>query len=146
MGDSMKDEREIRNLVARYAYAIESGDVEGWSRTWADEGEWDVLGVTNRGREAVVKHLEKLLGGLDFVVQIASGGVLEVGSDTATGRWAVTEHGRFAGGAPLFTLGVYRDNYVRVEGEWRFARRAFHATYIGPPDMSAKATPPPIDF
>lgn len=146
MGDAVADELAIRSLVARYADTVGSGDIEGWSATWADDGEWSVLGATHRGRAAVVGRLEELLGGLEFVVQIASGGVLEICGETATGRWSVTEHGRFAGGAPLFTLGRYRDDYVCVDGEWRFARRVFHAIYIGPPDMSAKATPPPIDF
>ncbi|MED5263335.1 MAG: nuclear transport factor 2 family protein [Myxococcota bacterium] len=146
MEDSIRDELAIRELVARYAATVGNGDVEGWSRTWAEDGEWEVLGQTSRGREAVTNRLEELLGGLEFVVQMASGGILEIRGDQATGYWQITEHGRFAGGNPLFTLGAYRDRYVRVEGDWRFARRGFHAIYVGPPDMSAKATPPPVDF
>ena len=113
---------------------------------WAEDGEWEVLGQTSRGREAVTSRLRELVGGLEFVVQIASGGIVEVRGDRATGYWQITEHGRFVGGNPLLTLGVYRDHYVRVEGEWRFSRRGFHGIYVGPPDMSAKATPPPVDF
>ena len=146
MEDCVGEDRAIRELVARYATTIASGDVEAWSQTWAEDGEWEVLGQTSRGREAVTSRLEELVGGLEFVVQIANGGILEIHGDRATGYWQITEHGRFVSGSPLFTLGVYRDHYVRVEGDWRFARRGFHAIYVGPPDMSAKATPPPIDF
>ena len=146
MDDSIRDELAIRELVARYAATVGCGDLEAWSRTWAEDGEWEVLGQTSRGREAVTNRLGELLGGLEFVVQIASGGVLDILDDTATGYWQITEHGRFSGGGPLLTLGVYRDQYVRAEGDWFFARRGFHSIYVGPPDMSAKATPPPVDF
>ena len=33
MDDSIRDELAIRELVARYAATVGSGDVQGWSRT-----------------------------------------------------------------------------------------------------------------
>lgn len=142
----MVDEREVRNLVARYADAVSCRNLAAWAATWSEECEWSVLGASHYGREGVVERLEQLLGGLDFVVQIASGGIVELESDRGSGRWTITEHGRFANGNPVFTLGLYKDEYVRENGSWCFSRRVFHAIYIGPPDMSAKATLPPSDF
>ena len=142
----MADEREVRNLVARYADAIASRDLDAWVATWAEQCEWSVLGTSRSGRAGVLERLEELLGGLDFVVQIASGGIVELEGDRGRGRWTVTEHGRFASGDPLFTLGVYDDQYIREDGRWCFSKRVFHAIYIGPPDMSAKATRPPAGF
>ena len=140
------DELEIRNLVARYADCITRNDSEGWSRTWAEEGEWEVLGKVSRNRSGVTEHLHKLLGGLEFVAQIASGGVVEWEDERATGRWTITEHGVFKGGKPFFTLGLYKDDYVHREGVWLFARRIFHGIYIGDPDFSGGLNPPPAEF
>ena len=147
MADHTADELEIRTLVARYADCVIRNDPEGWATTWAEEGEWEVLGRTNRGRAAVTEHLEKLLAGLDFVAQIASGGIIEFGTEgSATGRWTITEYGAYKGGQPLFTLGLYKDDYVRREGEWQFLRRAFHGIYLGPPDLSGTFNPPPEGY
>lgn len=142
----MVEELEIRDLVARYADAVTRCDLAAWSATWAEDGEWKLLGATHRGRQAVLGRLEELLAGLDFVAQICSGGLIEIDGEVARGRWTVTEHGRFKSGDPVFTLGLYKDDYVKEAGGWCFFRRTFHALYIGPPDMSAKFYPVPPDF
>ena len=46
------DELEIRNLVARYSDAVLRFDSETWLATWAQEGEWELLGERSRGQEA----------------------------------------------------------------------------------------------
>jgi ketosteroid isomerase-like protein len=142
----VSDELAIRNLVARYADAVARRDEAAWSATWTDDGEWHVMGQSNKGREAVVKTWNQLMGGLEFVIQLASTGLVELDGDRATGRWYITEHGRFPGGAALLNLGVYHDEYRYTEQGWRFARRRFDPLYMGPPDLSAEPRPFPTDI
>ncbi len=134
--DAIGDELEIRNLVARYADAVTRSDHDEWAGTWAPDGEWHVLGQVARGREGVVERLEELLSMLDFVVQLPASGVVRVEGDRATGRWTITEHGKFAGGDGFLTLGSYDDAYTRIDGRWHFASRRFTLLYLGPPDLS----------
>ena len=52
---------------------------------WLATCEGTVLGASRSGRAGVLDRLEELLGGLDFVVQIASGGILALESDRGKG-------------------------------------------------------------
>ncbi len=137
------DELEIRNLVARYSDAVLRSDSEAWLETWAEGGEWELLGECSRGREALVARLEALTGGLEFVMQSSGGGIVQVDDAGAWGRWTITEHARTQGGAGLFTMGAYSDEYCQEEGVWRFARRRFSLFYMGPPDLSGRLMPLP---
>jgi len=140
MSDSEReDERAIRNLVARYCHAIAEGDAAAWAATWAEDGEWLVLGASVRGRDAILAHYRKLVARVRWVVQVAHDGLVDVEGDTAVGRWLILEFLQWSDGRGGQNVGRYRDAYVRGrDGEWRFARRQFHATYLGPADLSGK--------
>jgi hypothetical protein len=135
------DELEIRNLVARYSDAVLRLDSETWLETWAQEGEWELLGERSRGHEALAARLEALTGGLEYVMQSTGGGIVEIDGKGARGRWTVTEHARTQAGTGLFTMGAYSDEYCQEQGAWRFARRHFSLFYMGPPDLSGRLTP-----
>jgi uncharacterized protein (TIGR02246 family) len=133
-----EDERAIRELVARYCHAIAARDDEAWAATWAEDGEWELLGATIRGREAVLAHYRKLVASARWVVQFSHDGIVEVQGDTATGRWLILEYLQWSSGSGGQNVGCYRDRYARGgDGRWRFARRAFSPVYLGPPDLSA---------
>jgi uncharacterized protein (TIGR02246 family) len=132
------DERAIRNLVAGYCHAIAERDDEAWAATWTEDGEWVVLGATLRGRDAIVAHYRKLVAPVRWVVQLSHDGIVDVQGDTAVGRWLILEFLQWGAGVGGQNVGRYRDRYVRsADGAWRFARREFHAIYLGPPDLSA---------
>ncbi len=146
MSDSrVADELAIRNLVARYAEAVSSRNREQWAATWTADGEWNVMGQTSKGRDDTVALWQKLTSSLEFIVQLASSGHVEIDGDRASGRWQITEYGKFAGGGTIFTIGFYQDECVREDGEWRFKTRSFHPLYFGPPDLSAATHAFPAD-
>jgi len=69
MGESTtSDERAIRTLVARYCHAVAESDDEAWADTWAEDGEWRVMGTPVRGRDQVLAHYRKLTEGMRWVV------------------------------------------------------------------------------
>jgi hypothetical protein len=140
---TIADQLAIHELVSRYADAVTRRDEQAWADTWAEDGEWHVLGNPAKGREAVVALWNKLMGGLPFVIQLPSAGTISIDGPNGTGRWYITEHGKTADGSGLFTVGVYHDRYRRIDGEWRFARRRFDMLYSGPPDLSGMTLPFP---
>ena len=81
MTEHVADELALRTLVARYADAVCRKDVPAWRATWAEDGEWQVLGTTVRGRDAVVAYYESIVSGLEAVVQHAHGGIIEFDSE-----------------------------------------------------------------
>jgi len=137
-------ESEVRALVASYCHAIAQRDDEAWADTFATDAEWLVLGRTLRGREEILAFYRGLVADYPWVVQRATDGIVEVKGATASGRWIIIEYFQRSDGVPGFNVGVYRDDYRRCEdGRWRFARRVFTPSYMGPPDLTG--TPIPSD-
>ena len=143
--ERIADELAIRELVDRYADAIVRRDEDAWAATWTADGEWHVLGDVVRGRDEVVKKWRDLMGRLQFVHQVASGGLLEFDGKRASGRFYVNEYATTRDGSGLLTLGVYHDEYVCEGGDWLFRRRRFGPLYMGPPDLSGSSNPFPSD-
>ena len=140
------DELAIRNLVARYADAVNRRDEALWRSTWAADGEWLILGYQPHGRDEVVALWRELMGAFSFVLQLIHSGNVDIGDDRATGRWYMSEVWKRADGTAGLTVGVYQDFYAHAEGEWRFSRRRIDLLYMGPPDLSAEPIPLPKDF
>ena len=88
---AITDELSIRNLVARYADAVNRRDTDAWAATWSKGGEWNVMGNPAKGREAVVALFQQLMGGLSWVVQLPYSGTIEVAGDEGGGRWYLGE-------------------------------------------------------
>ena len=133
------DDRAIRDLVSTYCHAIAERDDAAWASTWAEDGEWVVLGSTVRGRGAILAHYQKLVSGVRWVIQHANNGIVEVDGDSGRGRWQIVEYLQGASGAGGLNIARYADDYVRgADGVWRFKRRELHATYFGAADLSAR--------
>ncbi|HXX47450.1 MAG TPA: nuclear transport factor 2 family protein [Myxococcota bacterium] len=142
VSDRVADELAIRNLVARYCHSIAERDFETWASSWAEDGEWHVLGQTVRGRAEILARYRALTGATRLVIQVASDGVIEVDGDMASGRWQMTETIQTQDGRAALNLGRYLDRYRRdADGAWRFTRREFQTRYLGPPDLSAPPAP-----
>jgi hypothetical protein len=124
------DELAVRALVGRYADAVNLADADMWGSTWADEGEWHIMGRDIAGREALVDFWRAAMAGFEAVIQMVAQGQVGADGHRAIGRWTIWEVGRKAGQG-TFTVGCYEDRYVKESGEWRFAARRFTATYRG---------------
>ena len=139
------DEAEIRDLVARYADAVNRRDEAAWGATWAKDGEWDLSGRPASGRDAVVALWSQLMGGIPWVNQIVYFGLVDVDGAAATGRWYLAEFMKLPDGTGRQMIGVYRDQYVKEDGAWKFAKRRMDPVYSGPPDLSGDAMPFPAE-
>lgn len=140
--EAVAAELEIRELVARYADAVNRRDAEAWDATWTKEGEWVVFGTPFQG-EKRLETWRTLMGGLRFVVQLVHSGVIELQGDEAIARWYLTEQGMSVGDEPMLSLGVYHDRCRRTGEGWRFVSRRFDPLYIGQPDLSGQINPFP---
>jgi uncharacterized protein (TIGR02246 family) len=139
MDRSVADELAIRNLVARYCHAIADRDDKAWAECWCADAEWNVLGQSVRGREAILAHYQKLISGCRWVEQVATDAVIELDGDPARGKWRIAETIFPNEGAAMVNRGWYSDQYRRdPDGRWRFARREFRGNYFGAADLSGK--------
>lgn len=130
---------QIQQLVHRYADAVVHRNGEQWTSTWAPDASWDLGGGRLvHGIEAIAELWYKAMGGIPGTIQIVLSGEIELAEDgeTAAGRWYIQEHVLRRDDSRSILLAHYDDEYRRVDGEWRFARRFLQQHYNGPPDLS----------
>ena len=129
----MSDHEEIRQLLARYNWAIDFGDVDGWADCFTEDGEFTCVGLpdgdprggTHQGRAALrayaVGHFERARGRARHWNWNL---LIEVDGDRATLSCYLNAYGAGQGETALLrATGVYRDTLRRTAPGWRFARR-----------------------
>lgn len=131
------DREAIRQLPILYCHYVISRDVEGFANLFTEDGRYDFPTTLNHEKQLFVtgrdKLRETLASNLDVFRYWPSvfNHVIELtGPDTAKGyvylvmrlgtkQYQVTQVGR------------YVDDYVRVNGEWKFKRRILELHDVG---------------
>ncbi|OBA76291.1 DUF4440 domain-containing protein [Mycobacterium sp. 1554424.7] len=137
--DRVADEREIRDLVHRYADASSRRDSAGVASVFTPDAEWSsaTLGQFH-GREALASFFTEMLGDWNAFFQALLSGVVvfdATDADRARGRWFVQETGQRSEGTNLIVSGVYHDEYIRDAGAWRLNRRQYDPLLIRTDDV-----------
>jgi hypothetical protein len=137
-GTSYGDDRaRIEDLQARYLFAFDFGDAEGYAGTFAPDGILDFGQGEVQGREAIARFIsdgrtrteaaranvpegERPSVGRHIINNM----VITVNGDTAHGvaYWTHMTSGPDGRGTVDF-FGHYEDDMVKINGEWFFSRR-----------------------
>lgn len=129
------DHEEIRQLLARYNFAVDLGDTKGWADCFTADGVFlctpDAGPLTghHEGREALVAYAATHHG--------INGGsarhwnwnlVIEGDGETATMRCYLAAYAATTSESPpkLRVTGIYRDKLAKVDGRWLFTERHIH--------------------
>src|SRR5690606_39490202 len=112
------------------AVRIGAQDIDGNADLYAREGDGRNLNTLRRGREEIKQLLVGLFGnpppGFDNMesYHLVSNPQIEVDGDRATARSRHLLIMRGEGGQPVPMLtGLYEDELIRVDGEWKILRR-----------------------
>lgn len=129
------DFEEIRQLLARYNFAVDLGDAEGWADCFTPTGvfhctpEGGPLTGRHEGRAALVAYARTHYG-LNQGRARHWNWNLEIAGDGTTATMRCYLAGLRATGpespAGIGATGVYRDRLVKVDGRWLFAERHIH--------------------
>lgn len=131
------DRAMIEDLQARYLFAFDFGDAEGYANTFAPDGVLNFGWGEIKGREAIAKFIldgrkrteearaktpagERPSIGRHIINNI----VVTVKGDKARGvaYWTHMTSGANGRGAVDF-FGHYEDDMIKIKGQWYFARR-----------------------
>jgi uncharacterized protein (TIGR02246 family) len=129
------DHEEIRQLLARYNFAVDFGDAAGWAGCFTDDGvfhctpEGGPLTGRHEGRDALVAYAETHYALNQGRARHWNWNLdIDIDGDEATMRCYLAAYAATAPDSPaaLRITGVYRDRLVRVGDAWRFAERHIH--------------------
>ena len=128
-----QDHEEIRQLLARYNFAIDFGDIDGWVETFTSDGVFSCLGLpdgaplggTHQGEGALRAYAET-----HFSINQGRARhwnwnlVIDGNDDSATMQCYLNAHSAGQGDSAQFrATGVYRDQLSRTGEGWKFAQR-----------------------
>jgi hypothetical protein len=121
---------EIRQLVARYAYAVDTGADNGnvYASLFASDGAFaDRTGRETTGREALAALARRNTRGPQSAFHFIVNHVIEPTREGAVGKEYLLQLRIGDGERPngVFGGGHYDDIYVKTPEGWRFKRRQF---------------------
>lgn len=134
------DRIQIQQLIARYAYALDTGGRNGYDYADLFKPDGVFVGMNQgdagrlyRGRDTLAALARGGPRNPDYVSHFITNIVLEATADGARGRQnAVIADLGAQGGSNRFTHGgFYEDTYVKTPDGWRFKSRVFYASEGG---------------
>jgi len=138
------DRFAIQDLLARYAWALDTGDHETYASLFTPDGVFVERGVPWRGRAVLAEHIR------DLSTRMARGNrhhntqiLFEEGDDTRVRLRSYSTHiAHPEPGAPgvVRMQGWYRDVVVKIDGAWYFEERIWDEWH---PETLAEHRPPP---
>ena len=144
----IEDREAIRELIARYGFAVDNRDVEGIADCFTHDGAFRSQdGVMNaQGREAVVAQFHgrfAVLGPSNHFTHDAIFSFDDLEPDRASGL--VNSHAEVVrNGQAMWASIRYRDEYLRDEGRWRFRERLLAFFYYLAPGDYARLLDDPL--
>jgi uncharacterized protein (TIGR02246 family) len=134
------DQLMIQDVMARYEWALDSGDAKAYAGLFADDGTLVFAGNERKGRAAIQTEIETLVktfaasGNAPKIQHILSNLVVEQHGDTADAKSFWTEIWNPTGKAmAVRAAGHYEDKLVKRGGKWWFARRQIFDDFPVPP-------------
>jgi ketosteroid isomerase-like protein len=137
--DPFGDQWEIRQVIERYANAVDRSDGESAAALFADDGVFEIWlepgasapTSTRRGPSEIATAINGLRG--NYLTQhVIANSVVDVGEEVAHGQTQCTAHHVKLGDAEphddVMHL-TYDESLARIEGHWRFTRRVLRARW-----------------
>lgn len=122
----MSDKEEIRELLARYCFALDADRFEDMAALFTTDGIWETAFGTGTGRDGIVAQARSIATGpRPRRVHLTTNVVIQLEADgeaaTAQSNWALIQNSDT--GPVIGSGGGYTDQLVKVGGQWFFKHR-----------------------
>ena len=126
MSGNLDDHQQIRELYARYAYALDHGDIERMMDCFTEDAVFESARQGRfEGRDGLRKfatNIPERLGGAQ-IRHLITNQLCELGSDRGTGSCYFMYFHCKSGQVQQVTVGEYSDELRKVDGHWRIQSR-----------------------
>lgn len=128
---ALEDRAEIAELRARYCAYLDAHDWDALVQLYTEDGEFHGMGVAKGRNELRAFYARVSHEAFDAFWHFSSNETIELDGDRATGETYLNQPSVIDGVA-YACAGRYRDEFVRQEGRWLFARRRVSFFYFAP--------------
>jgi uncharacterized protein (TIGR02246 family) len=120
----------IAELIARYNYAIDHNDFQGWADCFAPDGIFDgMIGrfAAHGELDRFTDEVKRLTADTPNLRHYVTNIVTEIDGDTARSRcFLLMTSTTKEGGTKIVIAGEYEDQLVKRDGRWLFTYRKVH--------------------
>jgi hypothetical protein len=135
---ALEDIEAIKKLKAQYAsYCDDNYNADGIANLFVEDGIWDG-GEFGRyeGREEIRKFFKEAPNMIPFAIHYILNPIIEVKGNSAQGTWYLFQACTFAeGNQAVWGAARYNEEYVKVQGEWKFKKLVVSSTFWTPFDQ-----------
>jgi ketosteroid isomerase-like protein len=126
MADDNAEKNEIREVMAKYCFRLDSGDLDGMASLFTPDGVWETAFGTGTTRAGIVAQAKSIRAGdapKPRAVHLCTNIVIELHGDTADvlSNWTTVQNSE--AGPKIGSAGGYVDRMVKQGGTWFFAHR-----------------------
>ena len=125
-----RDKTAIAELIARYNFAIDHDDYQGWANCFAPEGIFDgMIGKFDAHRELdrFTSEVKRLSADSPNLRHHVTNILTDVDGDTARSKcFLLMTSTTKEGGTKVVIAGEYEDQLVKRDGKWLFSYRKVH--------------------
>lgn len=120
---ALEDIEAIKRLKRDYcSYCDDHYDADALADLFTEDAVWDGgIRGKSEGREAIRQFFVNAPSRIPFAIHMVLNPVIDVHGDTANGTWYLFQPCTFAdGNRAVWGSARYDEEYVRVDGEWKF--------------------------
>lgn len=131
-----QDRAEIEDLMSRYLFAMDYGDIDSYMATFTEDAELEFATGTYAGKDAIRESVTRFKQNIGKFYTIEDGNpatlrhvllqaVIRVEDDRGwtTSLWMEMANDGPGDSFKMGTFGIYEDELRKVEGRWLFSRR-----------------------
>ncbi|EJN18323.1 hypothetical protein PMI35_06170 [Pseudomonas sp. GM78] len=132
----------IRNLRLRYCHHLDANRMDALAQLFTDDAICQVDRAGWRGRDAIAQGLSEAFSAFDqqqrgaypFLHAVSNHWIEILDEDRAEGRCYLIDFAtqRAPGQNPLLLVGLYADEYRRVDGQWLISRTRLDVVWPEP--------------
>jgi hypothetical protein len=143
--NELRDTEAIKDLKAKYCHLVDAGRWDELAELWTEDATCDYgfFGVYH-GRDEIVKKFfgELVASAASFNAHMIHNPQVELAGDRAKGSWYLTAQTTIQpANQAVWVMGIYRDEFERVDGSWKIKSLAFEFKYYTPFEEGWAKTP-----